>query len=334
MKKLILSLAAVVCGGVVFTSCEKNDKPKDDPVRHEIHYTIVSAEQGRTYFTGEPLHGQVTPLFLAFMMERNDATSKEWVDFSYTCIKDGSSEYQQMLDNVARLQNDTFRELGINIAGLENIQYINMTMENFKGVTAFTSSTRVYANMYRLLTDDQERCTKVFWHELWHIISRNNPDLRKKMYGLLGFHVLDHEIEIPEQVRAHILCNPDVERHDSYATFTINGEKTDCMLMLYADVDEYEEFDNFLNYVTTRDGYWLMALDPQTHRPYKTASGEYAVYNCKDASDFAQVMSGGNTGYCDDPEECIADNFAYAMMNMTDLPNQTLLEDIRVLLRR
>ncbi len=55
--------------------------------------------------------------------------------------------------------------------------------------------------------------------------------------------------------------------------------------------------------------------------------GVYAVYNCREASDFTAVMSGGNTGYCDDPEECIADNFAYAMMNRTDLPNQKLLED-------
>ena len=153
------------------------------------------------------------------------------------------------------------------------------------------------------------------------------------LLSLLGFHVLDEEIEIPDEVRAHILCNPDVERHDSYATFTINGRKTDCMLMLYADIDEYEEFISFLNYVATRDGYWLMALDSETHRPYKTETGEYAVYNCREASDFTAVMSGGNTGYCDDPEECIADNFAYAMMNRTDLPNQKLLEDIRNLLK-
>lgn len=207
-------------------------------------------------------------------------------------------------------------------------------MDNFKGMTAFTTSTRIYANMNKLCSAESEHSTKTFWHELWHIISRNNPQLRKQMYGLIGFHVLDKEIDIPAEVRAHILCNPDVERHDSYATFTINGKKTDCMLMLYAEEDEYDEFfTNFQRYVATKDGYWLLALDSETHRPYKNEKGEYAVYNCREVSDFSDVMS-GNTGYNDDPEECMADNFAYAMMNNTELPNQKLLEEIRQLLIR
>lgn len=332
MKKSILRLATAVCAALAIISCKK-DCPKE-PEQHDIRYSFVSAEKGKAFFTDEAFHSQITPFFIALMLERNDGTRQQWMDLSYSCIKDGTARHQEVLDSIAKVQTARFRELGIDIAGLDNIQYINMTMDNFKGMTAFTSSTHVYANMNQLCTGDKERNAKTFWHELWHIISRNNPQLRKQMYGLIGFHVLDQEIEIPAEVKSHILCNPDVERHDSYATFTINGKKTDCMLMLYAEEDEYEEFfTNFQRYVTTTDGYWLLALDSETHRPYKNDKGKYAVYNCREVSDFKEVMSAGNTGYCDDPEECMADNFAFAMMGRTDLPNTKLLEDIRQLLK-
>ncbi len=45
-------------------------------------------------------------------------------------------------------------------------------------------------------------------------------------------------------------------------------------------------------------------------------------------------MSGGNTRYCNDPEECMADNFAFAMMNNTSSSNQKLLQDIRDLMKQ
>lgn len=331
-RKSILTFAAAICAALTITSCKK-DEPKE-PEQHDIRYSFVSAEQGKTYFTDEPFHSQITPFFIDLMLERKGGTRQQWMDLSYTCIKDSKARHKEILDSIALMQTARFRELGINIAGLDNIQYINMTMDNFKGMTAFTSSTHVYANMEQLCAIDPERSTKTFWHELWHIISRNNPQLRKQMYGLIGFHVLDSEIEIPDEVKSHILCNPDVDRHDSYATFTIKGKKTDCMLMLYAEEDEFVEFiTNLSNYVGSRDGYWLMALDSQTHRPYKDDKGKYVVYNCKEVSDFTEVMSSGNSGYCDDPEECMADNFAYAMMGRTDLPNTKLLEDIRQLLK-
>lgn len=328
-----ISVAMMMVAMLVPTSC-KDDNQEIVPAEKisEVHYTIVSAEQGREYFSTEPLHQQVTPLFVSLIMEQNNISYQQWVDFSNTCILDGKPEDKALLARVELEHNARLRELGISIPGLDNVQYVNMTMKNFQDMTAFTSATRVYANMDELTSFDENLVGHVTWHELWHVISRNNPALRKQMYALIGFHVMDKEVDMPAEVKAHILCNPDVERHDSYATFTIDGKKTDCMLLLYAPEDRFEEGMSFVDYVTTPKGYWLLALDSETHQPYKV-DGKYAVYNCTEASDFAEVMSAGNTSYCDDPEECMADNFAFAMMNKTDLPNQKLLADIRALLQ-
>lgn len=45
------------------------------------------------------------------------------------------------------------------------------------------------------------------------------------------------------------------------------------------------------------------------------------LYSYKDASDFYDVV-GYNTDYCEDPEECMAKNFSYAVVYGTEGPSK------------
>ena len=51
------------------------------------------------------------------------------------------------------------------------------------------------------------------------------------MYSLIGFTVADQDIEFGPSVRKAILHNPDVERYDDSAEFTIGGRKRRCILL-------------------------------------------------------------------------------------------------------
>lgn len=337
-----LLLFSTFMAAVMFcTSCNKdnddtpgnNDQPKTTDV---ITYSILPRDEAAAMFVSEPLHSQLTPLFLDITQQRKGVLYEEWVKTALSEILAPSAEKQMFLDSIAAVQTADMKALGIKLPIERQTFYIDMPMVNsFADMTAFTSGTHVYANLDRITTvkSRPDYAKTVMWHEMWHVISRNNPELRKQMYALISFTVLPEEIEIPEEVKAHILCNPDVERHDSYATFTIEGKPTDCMLMLYTPATEYIEGTSLRDYVAGTDGYWLLALDKETHKPYRGEDGKYVVYNCTEASDFNEVMSGGNTSYCDDPEECLADNFAYAMMSNTTVPNQKLLQNIRNTLR-
>lgn len=44
------------------------------------------------------------------------------------------------------------------------------------------------------------------------------------------------------------------------------------------------------------------------------------LYSYEDASDFYDVL-GHNTDYCEDPEECMATNFSFAVVYGTDGPD-------------
>lgn len=336
MKKyfyLAICMMAVVLG-----ACSKvdNNDSKPGPV-DKISYNLLSADSARLFFPHEKMHEQITPLFIDLSMRQANYPYNEWYQLALGSIQPSTPENQSLLESIAERQNKTLDALGIKLPIGRQIDVIDMSMDAFDAAMAFTAGTRLYFNMYVLHNAEQisPAITEMLvWHEVWHVISRNNPDLRRKMYALIGFKVLDEEIDIPDEVRKHILCNPDVERHDSYATFTINGKPTDCMLMLYAKEDEYQKGKDLNSYLASPEGYWLLALDSQTHKPYRDESGKWVVYNCTEASDFEEIMSNGNTTYCDDPEECMADNFTSAIMNDPEVPNQKLLQDIRTLLQK
>ena len=335
--KRILSFTCVLALVGLTVSCSKENVADPTPAFvDEVSYRIITTDEAKQYFMHEKLHEQITPYFMDMALQKDSATREEWLDLTLRSMHGPMASRQAFLDSIATVQTGALRSMGISLPLPKQIDVIDMTMDAFGGATAFTSGTRIYADIPVILNaqaSDPSVAERLMWHELWHVISRNNPDLRKQMFSLIGFHVLPDEIEIPEEVKSHVLCNPDVERHDSYATFTINGKATDCMLLLYAEEDEYSFF-TLASYISTAKGYWLLALDPVTHKPYRDEKGEWAIYNCKEATDFATVMSGGNTLYCDDPEECMAENFAFAMVNDTSRPNQKLLQDIREMMKQ
>lgn len=328
-SKLLLCFIALV---IVGCSTEKKNTQFTD----FISYSIVSRDEAVALYANEAFLAQVTQLFMDLTQQQKGVNHDEWIEMGKNSIKSPSKEIQAFLDSIAVVQTATLKSVNITLPIKPETRCIDMDTKVFGGMTAFTSGTRVYANFDHVIEYENMHpgiAAMIMWHEMWHVISRNNPTLRQQMYALIGFHVLPAEIDIPAEVKAHILCNPDVERHDSYATFTIHGQPTDCMLMLYTPASEYIEGTSLGDYVSGTDGYWLLALDRTTHKPYRGKDGQWVVYNCTEASDFDEVMSGGNSSYCDDPEECMADNFAYAMLSNTSLPNQKLLEDIRKTLR-
>ena len=137
---------------------------------------------------------------------------------------------------------------------------------------------------------------ELLWHEYFHCLTRSDPEFRAKMYSLIHFTVADADFELPPSVRKRYLSNPDVEHHDSYASFLIDGQEVDCFAAWNTTMDYAQ--------VQPEDDYTIVALVP--------IDGSDTYYTMEQASNFDEVF-GTNTRYVIDPEECMADNFAYAM---------------------
>ena len=144
----------------------------------------------------------------------------------------------------------------------------------------------------------------VLWHEVFHCLTRSNPDFRSDMYQLIHFTTVDSDFPLPPSVMEYHLSNPDVEHHNAYASFRINGQDIDCFVDSITTKHFEKEGDNFFDYFSPA----LVPID-----------GSDTYYLPEETENFFEVF-GGNTDYVIDPEECMADNFASAMLYGKDGP--------------
>ena len=166
---------------------------------------------------------------------------------------------------------------------------------------AYTHGTQIYIDADALVKINEQgeqsmkRLDYILAHELFHCITRCNRDFRSDMYQIIHFTIQNDDFAIPESVKEFFISNPDVEHHDSYATFVIEGVPIECFAAFVTTKHFEKEGDRFFDSAMTA----LVPID-----------GTDKHYTPEDAENFDEIF-GKNTGYVIDPEECIADNFGY-----------------------
>jgi hypothetical protein len=163
-------------------------------------------------------------------------------------------------------------------------------------------------------------------HELFHILSRHNPVLRKQLYRIIGFTPIS-AIEYPEELRQRKITNPDGVQ-DGWAISITNGNQVlPTVPILYASAAQYDalkdgEFFNYLVFkllvITNRDSHWQPRL--VDGRPLLIEPEEAPSY-------FAQV--GRNTHYIIHPDEILADNFVHMVNGNTNLPTPQIVMEMK-----
>ena len=211
--------------------------------------SISCAHEAKNQSSSNSTSDSIVPTFLkqeeaALLLQKEDEHIRRWSSFdlaSHTVgIEGGEQGYLQFAgaqtrnwndEETALLQkssqsiNQIIREKELKLPFPEEVRLIKSTIKEEGGAGGYTRDT--YIVLIDRLLEHPEYVTKLLAHEAFHVLTRNNPDFRKKMYSIIGFNILPKEIEFPEELKERFISNPDVIRHDSYATFTINGEKKD-----------------------------------------------------------------------------------------------------------
>jgi hypothetical protein len=168
-------------------------------------------------------------------------------------------------------------------------------------------------------------------HELFHILSRNNRELRDVLYAVVGFRPCGR-IPLPDSLRSRRITNPDAVEIEYAIRVTHNGEPLDVTPVLYASVERYdaEQGGPFFRYLTFR----LMAIEPDGERWVpKLADGQPQLLRETEVSGFYEQI-GRNTEYIIHPEEILADNFVRLVNRDQAAPTPRILEEMERLLRK
>lgn len=325
MKSFHILLTLV--SATLLLSCRRDPVP---PKPVEINYHIATMEEGRQrMFANTEYYDRLTQCDIDWKARKAGTTLDELKAIGQASVQDFSETEKVVINQAIDFIEDRLVAMGAFSIPFpdQDIVFIKTTMEEESdAAAAYTKKTEIYLRG-ETLQRGSDYVHNLIAHELFHCLTRNSPDFRRKMYELIGFHIIGEEIDFGPGIREMVLANPDVEHLDNYATFTIDGEKQDCALLTlytatweeaYAEDGEEANFFDFSQTV-------LVPIDaPDTWYPFE------------DASDFWDIV-GKNTDYVDAPEECMADNFAFTVvdgLNGRHYESPWLIEKIIALLKQ
>jgi hypothetical protein len=143
----------------------------------------------------------------------------------------------------------------------------------------------------------------VIAHELFHILSRRNPELREDLYEDIGFEPCT--VALPEALGTRKITNPDAPLTRHCIEVTWRGDDYRALPVLYADAAAYDPArgGEFFEYLQFR-----LVLDTSKQAESPAGSARLVKLDGEIGRFYEQV--GNNTTYVIHPEEILADNFA------------------------
>ena len=294
MKKLILSLLLL---SLLLPVCRAEPGA--------LGYRYVEAEEAaRLLLSNRDYYENLTQNDLNFRMQKLDATLQELEDFAAAQTRDFTDAEKARIDRSMAAIMETSEARGYALPPMDDIVFAKTTMAEECYAGAYTHGTQIYMGQKSLdyylakPETEQDGLDVLVAHELFHCLTRNHPDFRAAMYGILGFTVVESDYEFAPEIRERMIANPDVEHHNAYAAFDIDGRLTDCVVLFTTSRPFEQPGDSFFDGMVTG----LVPIDDMT-----------TMYTSDDAVNFLDVF-GENTDYVIDPEETLADNFAYLMI--------------------
>ena len=173
---------------------------------------------------------------------------------------------------------------------------------------------------------DTAKLEWIVTHELFHVVSNCNRDLRPAMYAILGFQPCS-EVTLPKEVMKWKITNPD-SYENNFRIKVYYGPQTLEVIPVHMFSSEKYRANPRLPYyycsvpkllaVEERDGRWAPKLD----------DGEPVIVNAQDCADYYAKVA-RNSQYMMQPEEILAENFVLLVYGRTGKDSPGIPQKLR-----
>jgi hypothetical protein len=170
-------------------------------------------------------------------------------------------------------------------------------------------------NMGQRLPAGDDDLDGLFFHELFHVLSRQNAARHDEMYALIGF--VPCNVDLPDAVRDQTVTNPDAPLL-RWAT-SPDAAGRSVVPVLFGNPPRWDpaqpQFNRYFNlrFLQASNASGQCAVTIEDGQPVDMA-GDQAVAAI-------HAVAGANTNYVLHAEELLADNFSQLMMGRADAPN-------------
>lgn len=169
---------------------------------------------------------------------------------------------------------------------------------------------------------------RIISHELFHILSRTNPELKERLYRGIGFEKCP-EVQLPAPLRSRRITNPDAPDSEHCIRVRVDGEPTWTIPILFANRERYEAGSGKALFDYLQFKFLLVdrTSDPLEVRPRYEGTTPALVGIDGISGFFEQV--GRNTKYIIHPEEILADNFVLLILREETIASPDILSRMR-----
>ncbi|MCA9196221.1 MAG: hypothetical protein KDA87_01745 [Planctomycetales bacterium] len=262
----------------------------------------------------QPLERQIrlqaeTPISEAQLLEFASQQALDWNDGERQKIREA---VQPLLDNLKRL-NHLFPA---------KVALIKTTGKEEGGAGYCRSNSIILPT--ETINQPTPAVTRILAHELFHILSQYRSDLRRPLYGIIGFVPIE-PVDLPKSLAERRITNPDAIDLSYVLPLHDQREATTTALLpiTFARRSNYEGGSLFANLdfqllvLTKVDGDWVVSM-----------SDDNPVLKQPDAVPEFQRAIGRNTNYIIHPEEIMADNFVHWMLGKQDVPDMRIIQQL------
>ncbi|ABZ74893.1 hypothetical protein Shal_0317 [Shewanella halifaxensis HAW-EB4] len=192
-----------------------------------------------------------------------------------------------------------------------------------EGGAAYTRGQAIILQQKQLASEP--RLPSLIAHELLHVFSRFNPEVKQQLYQAIGYYPVG-EISFPTSFAKQKITNPDAPINDFAIKVSHDDKWVWVVPILYSADKQYSlekggEFFDYLEFKFVIVGHDeqanILSYDPDNAQIVKVS--EFKGF-------FKQI--GRNTNYIIHPEEIIAENFSLLMTGETELKSPKLLHKI------
>jgi hypothetical protein len=174
------------------------------------------------------------------------------------------------------------------------------------------------------------RLRNILPHELFHVVSNQNPSLRDALYAAIGFKPCD-EVALPGELAARKITNPDAPVNDHFISVVHNGQPIDLVPVLFSKAPRYDagRGGNLFAYLTFK---LMQVAGEGAAKVPVLENGQPVLFDPAEIAGFHEQI-GRNTRYIIHPEEVLADNFVFLVEGRIDLPTPRVVEEMGKILQ-
>ena len=172
---------------------------------------------------------------------------------------------------------------------------------------------------------------EVLAHEIFHVVSRHQPELANRLYDLIGYDRVG-DLEWPPAWKAQRIANQDAPHDRHLMRVRIQGREATVMPVVVTSSAKLPpaDGDTLLDLMEPRLLEVVPGAASQPTRPV-LRNGQ-PLWHPPEATPEFLARLGGNTDYIQHPDETIADNFMF-LVSGRPVPNPQLLRRIEAVLQ-